>query len=101
MTTHEKILKLLDDGQWHHALELNQAVGYKWPARLSEVRRKEGILIIDRPTGKFKEYKLLKSEQEIENKKKRIEEFNETFRWIEKEIEIEDEIKTEQLALGI
>jgi hypothetical protein len=64
MTCKQSILKILSDGNWHSAYELNDLVGWKFASRVSDLI-KDGHQIekrryqVDKPEL---EYKLIKEE---------------------------------------
>lgn len=69
MTQVDKLVAFLMDGEWHHSIDLNNEMGWKWCARLSDARKK-GYSIEDRKDDsepKYKFYRLINIPDELSN----------------------------------
>ena len=60
----QKLISFLADGEWHHSINLNNHMGWKWGARLADARdpRKHGYAVEDRRDPnepKYKYYRLI------------------------------------------
>lgn len=62
-TNSQKILDLLQDGQWHESHQLNSVAGWDWRKGLSVLRLKYGYEIENVKYGRFKQYRLKRDNQ--------------------------------------